>query len=467
MDLLSKVSATVAGHSLLSAGDSVLIALSGGPDSVALLHLLCRMRGKLHLKLRAIYINHGIRPRAAISEERFCRDYCQRYRVPIAIVREDIPALARRQKKGLEETAREVRYRLFEQFATQYECNRVALGHHADDRAETILFRILRGTGRSGLLGIPVRRGKIIRPLFELTKTEVLTYLRERHLGFCKDRSNSSLDFSRNFLRNRLLVEIRERLNPQVDSALVRLAESFDSEELFLQDSARRAVRRVVKRTFGGKFALDLRLYRRYSQWVRRRMVRHCLQTLSAADRPPDRESVDRLDELAISAGRGLSLAGGIQAVTTADKLLIFRMGPLRFEQEVSVGGVALVEALSMKLRCRQIRSWRTGVPRKRGAVKVVLDADRMTVPFTLRSIRVGDRFRPLGMRGTKKVSDFLTDRKVPSVMRDEIPLLCDRSGIVWLVGHEIADRVKVTETTKKILSFEISYDKTDSHEAL
>ncbi len=459
MDLLSKVTETVARHSLLSAGDSVLIALSGGPDSVVLLHLLCRMRRKLHLKLRAVYINHGIRPRAAIAEERFCRDYCRRYRVPITIVREDIPALARRQKKGLEETAREVRYRLFEQLAVQRNCVRVALGHHADDRAETILFRILRGTGRSGLMGMPISRGKIVRPLFESTKAEVLTYLRERHLSFCKDRSNSSLVFSRNFLRNRLLVEIRERLNPQVDSALLRLAESFDQEELFLQNLTCRAVRRVVERTSGGKFALDLRSYRAYPLWVRRRLVRHCLQTLSAADQPPDRESVDRLDELAISTGRGLSLAGGIQAVTTADKLLIFRMGPLCFEGEVPVGGVAVVDALGMKLRCRQIRSRRTSVPKKRGAAKIVLDADRMTAPFTVRSIRAGDRFRPLGMHGTKKVSDFLTDRKIPSVMRDEIPLLCDQSGIVWLVGHEIADRVKVTETTKKILSFEISYD--------
>ncbi len=177
--MLTKVKKTIAEHDLIKQGDSILVAFSGGPDSVVLLSVLCKLRRSMKLQVHAVYINHSLRPRAAAKEEAFCRRLCKRLKVELTIKRADIPSVARRTKRGIEETARDVRYCIYNELADSMGCTKIALGHHADDNVETILFRILRGTGRAGLLGIPIKRGRIIRPLLHSTKKEILDHLKE------------------------------------------------------------------------------------------------------------------------------------------------------------------------------------------------------------------------------------------------------------------------------------------------
>ena len=178
VDMLDKVTETIAKHELLDRGDAVLVALSGGPDSVALLDVLCRLRDRLKLRIGAVYVNHQIRPRAAAREEQFCAELCERLELDFTVFRENVPQLAKKLKMGIEETARGVRYAVFEQLASGGRYHKVALAHHADDQAETILFRIIRGTGRSGLVGIPIKRGMIIRPMMDVSKSDILEYLK-------------------------------------------------------------------------------------------------------------------------------------------------------------------------------------------------------------------------------------------------------------------------------------------------
>ena len=180
--MLQKIKRTIRDFDLVKTGDRILVALSGGPDSVALLHMLCRLRPAMNLSLVALYINHQIRPREARKEEAFCRRLCEQLRVELQIVTARIPDIAKKEKKGIEEASRDFRYRTFESMAVKESFNKIALGHHTDDQVETILFRILRGTGKPGLVGIPVSRGRIIRPLYEVTRREILSYLDSHHL---------------------------------------------------------------------------------------------------------------------------------------------------------------------------------------------------------------------------------------------------------------------------------------------
>ena len=235
MSILAKVTRTIEAHNLLANGDRVLVALSGGPDSVALLQMLVRLKPHYQLQLAAVYVNHQIRKLPALAEEKFCQSLCKKLKVSLTIHREDIPALAKQQKIGIEEAGRNFRYELFERLAREQKFTRIALGHHQNDRVETVLFRIIRGTGRTGLAGIPVKRDKYIRPLYDLTKAEILAYLKENRLAYCLDLSNERSDQSRNYIRNRLLPEIRKRLNPQVDRAILNLAETLAEEEKVLQ----------------------------------------------------------------------------------------------------------------------------------------------------------------------------------------------------------------------------------------
>ncbi|MFQ6007457.1 MAG: tRNA lysidine(34) synthetase TilS [Candidatus Zixiibacteriota bacterium] len=455
--MLDKVKSTIREYSLLVNGDVVLVALSGGPDSVALLHVLSRLRRRMNLTLAAIYINHQIRPRAARQEEEFCQKLCDKLGLTLTIERADIPALARKRKKGLEETARDFRYALFENQARLGGCSKIALGHHIDDRVGTILFRILRGTGRTGLLGMPIKRGKIIRPLYHVTKEEIYAYLKRHRLAFCIDQSNASCDFARNYIRNKLLVNIRNHLNPAVDAALLNLSEITAEEETFLQQVVDRAQRKIVSKTVGGKIELDLRLFGRYEKWLRRRLLRYCLTEALGKAVSFDKEVIDRLDELCMFTGKAMSLPHHVQAVKVNDKLIIYRQERRSFYEELRPGQTTRLPTLRLNLHCQEVNNCTEAIKTKKRSKQVRVDSEKLLFPLFVRNIIAGDRFTPLGVNGTKKVGDYLTDRKVAPVFRDEIPVVCDQKGIVWLVGFEIADRVKIDSATQKVIEIEVS----------
>jgi tRNA(Ile)-lysidine synthase len=474
MDVFKQVKKAIVEYELLTECDSILVALSGGPDSVALLHLLSRLRRPMRLSLAAVYINHQIRKRAAKREEAFCQDLCDRWGVDLDIVSEDIPDLAKKRKKGLEEAARQFRYDVFELLAVEDGHDRIALGHHADDRVETLLFRIIRGTGPSGLVGIPVRRGKIIRPLYDLTKGDILAYLDMQRLDYCIDRSNAGVDFRRNYIRNRLLAAIRKHLNPGVDRALLNLSENTLADERYLEQITEKAVKKAVRITPGGKIELDLELLTAYDASVRRRVLRRCMKTLSPESTVPDKEVIDRLERLCLgddstrSQGRAVSLPGRCQAVVADDKLVVFRRRRQPFMRQLELGQTCRLDLPAMDFRCRTPNlSAGKPIQKKRGSRKVTLDRSKLELPLVVRNIEAGDRFSPLGLGGSKKVGDYLTDRKVPVVYRDEVPIVCDARGIVWLVGQEIDDRVKVDEKTRKVVTIEVSIRKSGTASAV
>ncbi|MEW5795572.1 MAG: tRNA lysidine(34) synthetase TilS [Candidatus Zixiibacteriota bacterium] len=457
---LEKVRQTIETHNLLEKGQGVLVALSGGPDSVALLHVLWRLRKTYRLTLAAVYVNHQIRPRAAKREERFCQGLCDNLGVPLTVMREDVPTLAKKRRLGIEETAREVRYGVFARLAESQRFDRVALGHQADDQVETILFRLVRGTGPSGLAGMPYRRGPYIRPLLDLTRSEILSYLEKQHLSWCEDVSNRSLKYRRNWIRHKLLPEIRRNLNPQADSAIRALADTIRDEDEFLEGMVARAARRATRITPGGKIELACAAFRTYAKWKRRRLLRYCLKVTCPGSYGPDKEALDRLDGLAMTGTGTLTLPNQVRAAVAGETLYVWRKRAesvqAAFEpgRRLELNRPRLTFAGNVRKRSRKV------MPKQRGANCVVLDWDRLAPPLEVRSARPGDRFQPLGMKGHKKVGDFLTDRKVPRPLRDEILLLCDQHGPVWIVGQEIADRAKVDDKTRRTLTVAVSVRK-------
>ena len=465
--MLEKVQTTISKHELLSTGDAVLIALSGGPDSVSFLHLLTRLRKGMNLTLAAVYVNHQIRPRAAKKEERFCQELCDRLGVQLTIVRKDIPALARLKKKSLEETARDFRYSVFETLASENGYDRIALAHQTDDRVETILFRILRGTGRTGLQGIPIKRGRVVRPLYHVSKKEIYAYLKKHRLSFCVDESNSCSNFARNYIRNRLLVDIRRNLNPGVDTALLNLSEIAQGEEAFLEEVVRRAQKKVVRVTVGGKIELALETFTGYDKWLRRRLLRRCLTATLFDRKAPDRTVVDRLDQLCIGGGKALSLPGKRQAVRVANKLVLYCKERCVYAEQLVPGKICPLPQLQLNLRCRLPFTYNGVLEKSKRPRRILIDWEKLSPPLVVRNIRRGDRFVPLGVKGTKKIGDYLTDRKVAAVYRDEVPVVCDREGIIWLVGFEIADRVKIDSSTKRVIEVEVIERKKSSAHAV
>ena len=463
MSFYEKVRQLITDNSLLSAKDTVLIALSGGPDSVALLHILTRLKKRLSLNLNAIYINHGLRPRAAAKEELFCTALCQKFEVKLRIVAVDIKALSAGSKKGIEEAARDFRYEQFEKLAAELNCNKIALGHHFDDRVETILFRFLRGTGPAGLKGIPVSRGKIIRPLFNLTKQEILDYLKKQDLKYCIDKSNSKTEFRRNYIRHRLLPEIRAKLNPAVDRGIISLSEIISEEELYLEKIADKAYIKCVTRSPAGKLVLASERFAGYDLWVQRRVIRRCIAKVSKTSLTPSKEVVGRVIEVAAGKKKAVSVPGNLQCQRIGQELYFYPKARLIFQERIEIGSKCKIEVLGATISVKLLKQDNQSLLKKRQSPDVIVDFGKIRPPLLVRNIRTGDRFCPLGLKGSKKVSDYLVDRKVSRPLRDEVPLVVDRKGIIWLAGLEIDERVKIDNTTTERLKIGIRYSRKEN----
>ncbi len=455
MDIPETVRRNIADSAMLSGGEAVLVALSGGPDSVALLHVLCRLKKKLKLDITAMYINHQMRLRAARAEEEFCRQLCEGLKVKLIIERHDVPSVAKQSGKGLEEAARDIRYQVFERMIGEYAFDRVALGHHADDQVETVLFRLFRGTGRSGLTGIPAVRGNYIRPLLSLRKAEILDYLNVNGLEYCEDRSNASLKYRRNYIRHKLIPAVRKNLNLRAGEAVLAMVDTVSAEEQYLEGVVARHWRKIVVTTPGEKLNLDLQALCGYDIWLRRRLLRRCLVETCRSGKAPAREVVERLDRFARSPKGAISLPQSVRASVVDGRLLIFRVEPRSLNIPLVPGKRLVFDWPHLFFKSRVVSRGDAPIEKHARARRVTLDWDKLEAPFTVRLIRPGDRFVPLGMCGHKKVGNYLTDRKVCREYRDEIPVVCDNRGIVWLTGFEIAERARVDSKTRKVLTIE------------
>ena len=453
--IVANVSHCIIAHNLIENGDNVLVGLSGGPDSVALLHILSRLRDRLEITLGAAYINHRLRPRAASAESDFCADMCRRLGVRYHYETVDIPVLAAQEKAGIEETARKYRYQILERLAREEKYDKIAVGHHRDDRVETILFNLFRGAGRHGLVGIPARRGIIIRPLYDLTRDEIESYLAEHDLAFMLDRSNQSRRFVRNRIRTRILPLIKKEIAPHAADNIIRLAEIIADEETYFDRETERVFGKIFSDTPGGKFVLDLGKWKGYDIWLRRRIVIRLMHAAGVWD--TEYAEIERVVRLGDGpAGSRTSLAHRLTAETTGGKLFLYCPGAVIGKQELQIPGVYVLSFPRLRLRLAAAGAIAREKLKAESGTTAYIDAGKLSGGLFVAGLKVGVRFRPYGRPGSKKAGDFLTDRKFPRPLRDEMPVLYDRQGVVWLAGVEIDHRVRVGPSTKETVKLEI-----------
>lgn len=458
-----KVRKTIGEHKLIGRGQPILVGLSGGPDSVALLHILAGLRKPLRLRLGAVYINHGLRPGPARKEESFCEELCQDLNIELQIVREKIRLLAKERGQGIEEAGRDFRYGVFEAVAARDGFDRIAVAHHVDDRVESILLNLFRGAGRPGLIGMPIWRDNIIRPLFDCTKEEILEWLKSGGHQYCTDVSNQKSEYNRNFIRNRIIPQLRDKINPKVDQAILGMAETLAEEESYLGRILAEAFQKDTSRSLAGKLELSLRDFRTHETWLRRRLLRECVSEATGGTISLDRLCTERLDKWASGKGESMTLPSKLQAAKASGKIIFYRERDPDYMEPLRPGQPCRIEWPPLEFRAK-IKKTPGSPPRRKQPRRVQVDRDKVNLPLIVRNIRSGDRFTPLGMSGTKKVSDYLIDKKVPRVYRDEIPVVCDNKGIIWLVGLEIDNRTRIDKQTEEVLTVEY-VKRRDSHD--
>jgi len=441
---------------MISPGENVLVAFSGGPDSTALLHILHRLAERIDFSLHACYLNHHLRPRTALKESRFCADFCRRKKIPFLADDIDVPALADRDRLSIETAGHIYRRKKLAEIARTTGCTKIALGHHLDDRVESILFRLFRGTGPGGLQPIKPVAGNIIRPLYNLEKREIEQYLNRAGIDFLIDKSNLKSKYSRNYIRNRLLPLLEKHFGGKFKKSLLHFSDITASENEYLRQIALREAKKISRRTPGGKIIVDLAKMQSYDIWLRRRTIKYFLEMLCGHPGAGTYDEIERVDKLINGDLNEICLSAKTTASAERD-CLIFMREPINIrKQTFNIGREIKMPEIRAKIRCREKTVAPDSATPTGNGLKISLGREHIHPPLTIRNIRNGDRFTPLGMKGTKKVGDFLTDRKVSRYVRDEIPVILDQKGILWLVGHQIDNRAKIVETTEKILEIEI-----------
>ncbi len=450
MDILKKVNNTIKRYAMLYGGERVLIALSGGPDSVCLLHLLHELRKQWKISLEALYVDHGLRPDETEREKRFCKEIAERLGVGFNTVEVDVRTYAEREGLSLQEAARVLRYHALEQEAIRTESDRIATGHHADDQAETVVMRLIRGSGRRGLSGIPPVRGKIIRPLIEVQKTEIERYLQERGLKFLTDSSNLKKDYLRNRIRQEV-IPVLKRFNPNLTKTLSRVASVLREEDEYLDIQVAKALMRLISR----KSDKSVELFLSPLETMERVILRRALLRVIDETRGLREIGVEHIEEIIRliqegSTGARIYLPGGIRVIKSYSTLTITSQAPERVgEYTLNVPGETVVKEAGLVL-ISSITAEKDNLGD--GRYEVSLDLDSLSFPLRIRARQKGDYFYPFGFGKRKKLQDFFVDEKVPRDVRDSVPIIVSGDDIVWVVGYRLDDRFKVLPSTRRVL---------------
>jgi tRNA(Ile)-lysidine synthase len=454
-NLLEKIENNIVELGLIGKDDIILVGFSGGPDSTALLLLLHQIALKNNFGLGACYINHMIRPRAVKKEIEFCWKMCRKLKIDFHLINENIPTLARITGQSIETTAREFRRDILIQLAEEDGYTKIALGHHRDDIIETILFRMFRGTGPQGLDPIKPISGKFIRPLYNIEKSEIESFLKRKKVTPMIDKTNLESQYSRNYIRNKLVPVIEEHFGEKYKGSLLNLSKIISEENRYLAELAEKKFKKISYRTAGGKIVVDLAGLSEYDIWLRKRVVRISLEKLTGHIGEGSFGDIEQIEKIIGGSKKAVNISGGIRIL--ADRsLLVFTAGTYSIKShQVEIGKKIFVPELKGSIKTRIMPKKKNPDSVRNDGYKEFIDFDKISPPLSVRGLRPGDRFVPLGMKGSKKAGDFLTDRKISRYVRDEIPVLVDKQGIIWLIGHRIADRVKINGKTKRAIEIE------------
>jgi tRNA(Ile)-lysidine synthase len=435
--LRQKVLHAIQQRSLCQRNDCLIVGVSGGADSVALLDLLTSLPD-FPLTLIIAHLNHQLRDEESTADEQFVRERAAHYQLSCEIRHSDIRQLARQQHMTLEEAGRTARYRFFEELRQQYHAVAVAVAHHADDQAETFLLRLLRGAGNTGLAAMaPVTQARIIRPLLELTRQELRDYLAEKQLTFREDSSNADCSYLRNRIRHELLPLLQD-YNPAISQRLTATASLLGDDEALLNQCTDATFNQQETRSGSGWTALSLPGLKREPRALRMRLYRKVIESILGNLQRFELLHYQLLDKLLQegTTGNRLDLPCGLMATLTAGHLLLAQNDLLRPASPRSFmldspGCYELGNGLSLTVDYAQPpSSWRD-LP---GSITYV-DPDQAPFPWQIRPVLPGERLELLGMRGSRAIQDILTDLKLPRHLRACLPLICHTDYPLWLAG--------------------------------
>lgn len=476
--ILDAVEETVMAYQMFQQGDSVLVCVSGGPDSVALLHILVALGKKFSLGLGVAHFNHCLREADSDRDAEFVVSLSKQLGLLCYTDKMDVQAYRKDKKLSLETAARRVRYSFFYRIADENSFSKIATGHHQEDNAELILMDILRGCGPRGLSGIPpIRDGRIIRPLIGLSRSEIDDFLVEKGLSARSDATNTDIRYLRNRIRHRLIPVLKSSYNPRIIETLNRLARIVRSEEEWIEGLVDSVFNQVVVGKGGDhRIALSVPILNEQHVAMKRRIIRKAITGVKGDLKRISLTHVEMVMDLLRTGAtvRSLDLPDRIRVSFKQGGIIFSReTAPLRdikgirreyrdrkrpaFEYHLPIPGTLFVPELNGYLAFSVLS--RLALPDRfpHGQRTVFFDMDNLNFPLKVRDVRSGDRFVPLGMIGYQKVNTFFINHKIPRPDRVKYPVVVDRNGrVIWVVGQRIDESFRVLSATRTVLKGEL-----------
>lgn len=454
-------------HRLLPSGATIVAACSGGPDSLALVHLLADLRNDVGFQLFVAHVNHGLRGQDSDQDADYVRDFCAELSLPFFCGHIDVKEEIRRCGGSLEEVARKLRYEKLRRIAVDVGGAWIATGHHRDDQAETLLLNLLRGSGSRGLSAMRPRRGDVIRPLLCLNRAEILQYCGEALLLPRHDASNDEPKFCRNRLRHELIPLLQREFNPSLTDVLCRTADVLADEQQFLREHVEENLASWSVRTDRG-YRLDGVIFSGLAVALQREVLRNLLEKIRGDHRRIEFVHVEQIRTLFLQehGSRRLDLPDNCQARKSYQELYLETLansGPAFAEFTVSrdwsrpldCPGETAVPELGIVLRCT-LRAGGWPPMSTMGPSRAVFDRDSVQGALRVRRRRPGDWLQPLGAPGSRKLKKIMIDLKIPFAQRDSVPILCDDAGILWVAGFLRSERGRLTANTREYIMVEI-----------
>jgi tRNA(Ile)-lysidine synthase len=460
LNLIEKVLDTIEENRMLKDGDKVIVAVSGGPDSICLLHVLLRLRERFSLKLIAAHVNHGLRGKDADDDAKYVEEFCHESGLEFRCIKEDIHRISAERNISDETAGREIRYEFFERLKSEYAADKIAIAHNLNDQAETVLMRIMRGTGLEGLAGIkPVRDGVYIRPLLTCTRAEIEDYCSRNGLKPRIDKTNLESIYARNKIRLELIPYIENNFNKDIISVLNRLAQSAKVDSEYLELETEKKYKKYCKNK-ESKVIITKEAFLEHEA-VSTRIIRMAFSRVLGNLRNFERMHIYQVIDLQRSGtGRRLMLPNGVTAFNDYGDISVYRQG----EDETIKGktdaefklavGVNRIEELGLTVTVAE-QPFEDGCHDSGEYVKC-FDASKVSGDISLRFRKPGDKFNPMGMDGSKKLKDIFIDMKVPQAVRDKTPLICFGDHIAWIVGYKTSNRTKTDKSTKNMIKIRV-----------
>ena len=448
MSLVEMAEKTISRHKMLARGDNVVVSVSGGPDSMALLYTLVDLARDYEFQVHVWHLNHLIRVEAK-EEANYVRGIADKLGLECTVEEMDVKKHSREHHLSVQESGREMRYEALEALRKKLGAHKIAIGHSADDSVETFFINLFRGTGPRGLRGIAPCNGKIIRPLIDCRRSEIIEYLQAKKIAFKVDQSNLETKYLRNRVRLELL-PIAKEISPALGVHIKVMGEILDDEESCLSELTDQKWLEIV-RVDNHEIGLDVEKMLEETRCFQRRLIRKAIEELAGQEHVLDFRSVESIIDNTLGKKMDVVLGGGYNSTRTEDDLVIYKspteVKPFQVDEN---GGLYEIDQRSISVTISAPEKIK--IPPEKGTQLV--DAGKIEWPIEIRAWKRGDWFIPLGMGGRKKLHDFFIDAKISRHLRSMVPIFCDRKKIVAVGDLRIDERVKISGKTKSVVVF-------------